>query len=1004
MSEGGAKIMKADLDMKTRFVFSTLKPYCLRVMQALQLASDGRTRRNEANALREPLQSLERLLISSGEYNLPKDGFPRCIDYVLIPLIMALPMAVSPPERESIIRSGDDRIFRAITALVIASGVDEFINEEVEDTLTTQSSSSVASSQSNSSRLDNVILRVTVCLADFNTARKNQLINRSTSSTSSLSSVGNGSKGGIGGIGGEKGSGGNGFIGGNSIIDEEPATSALNLLSLILSHIGGLGKKPSLMEIAIRKYLQNDDESSLSSSSFDDASYFSFFHNKSATSSPTMRIRPSLLPAILLTKEGFVGHLFSVILDIISSSHNARSTRLSALRCLASVLVFIGRSSTNKEEKVTAGKKVDNGSTNVQSTTSPSPSRVTPFLPGIATTLVKLIAPPPSTQTQGTDEVVDHTTKAAPLPLIAAASHCLRLVFEVCLSDDVYTSIPPQVRDDKWWSVTMNRMAQVIKIISVSILRDGSGVTQGQGFKSSSIQQVSRTEQSIRALIKVASTRTRLTSPPGLICCAQDATVYMTGGSVNNRNWIKTNAVAFIASNAILVASLSRLSFLLLASSIRKDLIKSVGSKRSSSATSPSPSATRGAITTKPQENKTSYSSSSTITTPSSSSLLSLSSTSSLLDTSKNAAIMLMDSQVMMKRKRLLSEKQADNDPDFLNKVFETLPLAISVTEALESSPSKLVHFIANKVTASASAYSANNTDNEEEDKDDNDISNVLKGSSIKEEEDSRATVRSLFYIVMRLSNSIQHASAAITTTTTTTPSSLDLNDKSQNSDAYVNGDVPEEDKDNDKKIMSWLKNELVQSLALVPTRYLHLIPRSFDINTTINNDLNIIDEIIDGVNDNDNILLSFVPPPFLIAADIDGLVSHTNSSDDDFYSTSIPPRLTSAPFVHDSSSSSSSCSTSCSGSTARSSSPRMGCVRRYPPLSSTLYFTVSSNVGIASFKFAPPPPPFLSLSLLSLCSCGIGCQMRKRRLSQPRRPTLGMPRRASHASHAHAG
>jgi hypothetical protein len=268
-----------------------------------------------------------------------------------------------------------------------------------------------------------------------------------------------------------------------------------------------------------------------------------------------------------------------------------------------------------------------------------------------------------------------------------------------------------------------------------------------------------------------------------------------------------------------------------------------------------------------------------------------------------------MDSQVMMKRKRLLSEKQADNDPDFLNKVFETLPLAISVTEALESSPSKLVHFIANKVTASASAYSANNTDEEVEDKDDNDISNVLKGSSIKEEEDSRATVRSLFYIAMRLFNSIQHASAASTTTTTTTPSSLDLNNKSQNSDANVNGDVPEEDKDNDKKIVSWLKHELVQSLALVPTRYLHLIPRSFDINTTVNNDLNIIDEIIDGVNDNDNTLLSFVPPPFLIAADIDGLVSHTNSSDDDFYSTSIPPRLTSAPFIHDNSSSSSSSS-----------------------------------------------------------------------------------------------
>ncbi len=100
----------------TRVAFAALKPPCLRVLQALQLAREQR-----AAPLRDAARALAALLLRGGAGRLPRSGLPRCVDYVLIPLVMALPDeapapgAAPPPP-------GADSLLRAITALVFAAG------------------------------------------------------------------------------------------------------------------------------------------------------------------------------------------------------------------------------------------------------------------------------------------------------------------------------------------------------------------------------------------------------------------------------------------------------------------------------------------------------------------------------------------------------------------------------------------------------------------------------------------------------------------------------------------------------------------------------------------------------------------------------------------------------------------------------------------------------------------------------------------------------------------
>ena len=178
-----------DSEIQTRVAFSTLKPICLRVMQALQLASDNRSRRSEANALREPLQALESLLISANETMLPKRGLPRCIDYILIPLIMALPTAITTPENMQTNTGSNDRIFRAITALITACGVEAFWFDNKTDQKKSGAEKGIKDTllnTSTSSRVDNVILRVAVCLSEFTTLRKQLESSSSSYSTSSV--------------------------------------------------------------------------------------------------------------------------------------------------------------------------------------------------------------------------------------------------------------------------------------------------------------------------------------------------------------------------------------------------------------------------------------------------------------------------------------------------------------------------------------------------------------------------------------------------------------------------------------------------------------------------------------------------------------------------------------------------------------------------------------------------------------------------------------------------
>ena len=403
----------------TRAAFSALKPTCLRVMQALQLAQQQR-----AAPLRAAADALAAQLLGVGlgggghggataSAPLPRRGLPRCVDYVLIPLLMALPEELPPA---AALPGGADSALRAIAALIVAAGSAAFFSADASPAAALASASGAAGrgggGNGGGSRADDVLLRAAVVVS--------AVVERSRPSLGPSA-------------------------GGGAASSDEDAEAALDLIWLVCALMGGLGESEAAVEGEARRLVLQARNGNVVGQN----------NASPELSLPLLlclrrdsRAAPRLFP--LLCSRAFAGHLVALIVEIIVSGepptassavppqlgelpdarpHAARfsrATRLAAVRALSGIMTALAH------ERGGPVAQAASSANDAAQGSGPSLLLLAPFLPGITIGLLKVVAPMASVKGAG-----GASAPRAGSRVTAACTHALRLLLELSIADDV---------------------------------------------------------------------------------------------------------------------------------------------------------------------------------------------------------------------------------------------------------------------------------------------------------------------------------------------------------------------------------------------------------------------------------------------------------------------------------------------------------------------------------------------------------------------------------------